>query len=188
MSPAAPSQAPRRFGPSPRAVTQRRWLVRACKLLLLSGLLALGLSSRPSLVGLILAQWLTLAALGWALWRAGDKRLLGPLLERELLLHEQALELRRGDFKRYVVYEALRHVKVVQGPGERLLSLTLELEDDSVVLRDLDGLPEAFAAVAGAKPDSAVIEIEERRFDWGEPLPWAVLALMAALGLGLLAR
>jgi len=156
--------------------------------MLLLLLLLLGLSIQSQRASLVLAQWLMLAALGWGLWRRSRQALLQPLLERELLLHDQALELKRGAFTRFVVYSGLRHVKVVQGPGERLLSLTLELDDDSVVLRDLDGLPEAFAAVAGAKPDAAVIEIEERRFDWGEPLPWAVLAAAAGVLVALLAR
>jgi len=185
-----PSPAPprSRFGPSPRALGQRRWLLRAASALGLGVLLLLGLSIRSRGPVLVLGQWLMLAALGLALWRWSRQTLLQPLQERELLLHDQALELRRGAFKRFVVYSALRHVKVVQGPGERLLSLTLELDDDSVLLRDLDGLPEAFAAVAGAKPDAAVIEIEDQRFDWGEPLPWAVLGALAAALLSLLAR
>ena len=85
-----------------------------------------------------------------------------------------------------LIYEGLRHVKLVQGPEERLLSLRLDLDDDSVLLRDLEGLPEAFAAVAGSKPDSAIIEIEQRRFDWGEPAPWIVLTFGLVLLLGLL--
>ena len=175
---------PRQFGPSRRALAQRRGLLGACLLIPLElGILGI----HPALLGLRLGLRLGLAALAWGLWRAGDATLLGPLRQRQLLLHDQALELRRGAFTRFVVYEALRHVKVVQGPGERLLSLTLDLDDDSVVLRDLEGLPEAFAAVAGAKPDGAVIEIDERRIDWGEPLPWALLALAVAVGLGLLA-
>lgn len=174
---------PRHFGPSRRALAQRRGLLGACLLALL-GLGTAGLESAPA--DLRWGLGLGLVALAWVLWRAGDALLLGPLRQRQLLLHDQALELRRGAFTRFVVYEALRHIKVVQGPGERLLSLTLDLDDDSVVLRDLEGLPEAFAAVAGAKPDGAVIEIDERRIDWGEPLPWALLALAAAVGLRLL--
>jgi hypothetical protein len=162
-------------------VGQRRSLAWAFKALWLLLLLTLGLTFQPPAPALGLLKWAILAALAWGLWRGGERRLLGPLLERELLLHDQALELRRGTFKRFVVYSSLRHVKVVQGPQERLLSLTLDLDDDSVTLRDLDGLPEAFAAVAGSKPDSAVIEIEERRMDWAEPLPWALLAVALCL-------
>jgi hypothetical protein len=185
VSPSQPAPPRKRFGPSPRALAQRRWLLAGAQALLLAVLILLGLGIRSHGLVLVLGQWLLLAVLGWGLWHSGRRALLQPLLERELLLHDQALELRRGAFKRFVVYSSLRHVKVVQGPGERLLSLSLDLEDDSVTLRDLDGLPEAFAAVAGAKPDSAVIEIEERRFDWGEPLPWAGLALLAGLLLSL---
>ena len=165
------AQPPRNFGPSQRALGQRR--------------LVLGLTLQPDEAASRLALWAGLAVAGGALWFWQGRRVLAPLAERRLLLHDQALELQRGVFKRFVVYEGLRHVKVVQGPQERLLSLRLDLDDDSVLLRDLEGLPEAFAAVAGAKPDSAVIEIEERRFDWGEPMPWMVLALAASLALGL---
>jgi hypothetical protein len=148
-------------------------------------LVVLGLTLQGDDVGSRLALWAALAAAGAALWFWQARRLLAPLVERRLLLRDQALELQRGTFKRFVVYESLRHVKLVQGPEERLLSLRLDLDDDSVLLRDLEGLPEAFAAVAGSKPDSAIIEIEQRHFDWGEPKPWMVIALASALLSGL---
>jgi hypothetical protein len=192
LSPASPAPSPRRFGPSARALRQRRGLAVVFKALLLLLLLTIGLTFQPPALALGLLKWLILGGLAWGIWTGGERRLLGALMERELLLHDQALELRRGTFKRFVVFSSLRHIKVVQGPDERLLSLTLDLDDDSVTLRDLDGLPEAFAAVAGAKPDSAVIEIDERRFDWAEPVPWAMIAvglslLLAALAASLMA-
>jgi hypothetical protein len=179
------AQPPRNFGPSQRALGQRRLVLGLLRGAGMGLLLVLGLTLQPDEAASRLALWAGLAVAGGALWFWQGRRVLAPLAERRLLLHDQALELQRGVFKRFVVYEGLRHVKVVQGPQERLLSLRLDLDDDSVLLRDLEGLPEAFAAVAGAKPDSAVIEIEERRFDWGEPMPWMVLALAASLALGL---
>ena len=175
----------RNFGPSQRALGQRRLLLGLLRGAGIGLLLVLGLTLQADDPAPRLALWAGLAVVGVALWFWQGRRVLAPLAERKLLLHDQALELQRGAFKRFVVYEGLRHVNVVQGPQERLLSLRLDLDDDSVLLRDLEGLPEAFAAVAGAKPDSAVIEIEERRFDWGEPLPWMVLALAASLAVGL---
>jgi hypothetical protein len=53
-----------------------------------------------------------------------------------------------------------------------------------VRLHGFDGLPEAFAAIAGAKPDRTLIEIDEQRIDWGEPLPWALAGAALALLLG----
>jgi hypothetical protein len=107
------------------------------------------------------------------------------LLERELIIHANALELRRGSFRRFLVFESLRHIRVVQNPGgERLLSIRLDTEDDSLLLRGMDGLPQAFAAIAGAKPDRTLIEIDEQRVDWGEPLPWALIAAGVALLIG----
>lgn len=178
---------PRRFGPSERALWQRERLLLAVKLGAVAVLGMSGLLIQPTPPTLILAKWTVLGLAAWGFWLLAGRTLLRPLREREMLLQDQALELRRGDFKRIVVYESLRHVVVVQGPSERLISLRLDLDDDSVLLRDLEGLPEAFAAVAGAKPDQAVIEIEERRVDWGEPLPWALLALVGGLLAALLA-
>jgi len=181
-----PAPPPRNFGPSRRALGQRRLLLALLRGAGVGLLLVLGLACQGDEPGPNLALWAGLAVAGVALWLWQGRRLLAPLAERRLLLHDQALELQRGAFKRFVVYEGLRHVKLVQGPEERLLSLRLDLDDDSVLLRDLEGLPEAFAAVAGSKPDSAIIEIEQRRFDWGEPAPWIVLTFGLVLLLGLL--
>ena len=177
--------APRRFGPSARALRQRRALVWAAHalLLLLAALLWRRLPAGPA------APAALAVALGLLLWSTRPQVLLRSLRSRELSLHAQALELRRGAFKRFVVFEAVRHIHVVQGPrGERLLSLRLDTDDDSLMIRDMDGLPEAFAALAGAKSERSLIEIEERRVDWGEPLPWAlgVAAFGAIAGLCLL--
>jgi hypothetical protein len=180
-----PAPPPRNFGPSQRALSQRRLVLALLRGAGLGLLLVLGLTCQGDEPRTRLALWAVLAVAAVALWRWQGRRLLAPLAERRLLLHDQALELQRGAFKRFVVYEGLRHVKLVQGPDERLLSLRLDLDDDSVLLRDLEGLPEAFAAVAGSKPDSAIIEIEQHRLDWGEPVPWIVLSLGMVLLFGL---
>lgn len=166
---------PRRFGASAHALQQRRWLLLALKALILACVLILAAKFQPPSLAFNLFKWVLVVGLVWGLWQARGQAVLQPLLERELTLHAHALELRRGDFKRFVVFESLRHIHAVQSPGgERFLSLRLDTDDDSLLLRDLDGLPEAFAAIAGAKPDRTLIEIDEKGVDWGEPLPWAV--------------
>jgi hypothetical protein len=129
------------------------------------------------------------AGLAWALWRVLRSLGSSPLTGREVLLRPQALELRRGGFRRLVVFESIRHLHIAQSPGGRLWRLRLDLEDDSVTLRDVDGLPRIFAAAAERRPAGVLIEVEEVRVDWEEPLPWILLALvltlLAALGLAL---
>ncbi len=176
---------PRRFGPSPRALAQRHALLAALKLVAAACLALLAFAQPTPILPLALAKWglWLLACIG--LWQARGRWLLQPLMERELTLQELGLELRRGDFKRLVIFENIRHVTLVQGPRERVLSLRLDTDDDSVLLRDLDGLEQAFAAVAAAKDPKALIEVQERRMDWGEPLPWALLGFLACLLLGL---
>lgn len=172
---------PRRFGPSRRALAQRRALLGALKALSAAVLaLAAGSLATP-ILPLALAKWGLWLLACWLLWLARGRWLLGPLQERELLLQELGLELRRGSFKRLLVFEGIRHVQLVQGPRERIISLRLDTDDDSVTLRDLDGLEQAFAAVAAAKGPKTMIEVEERRTDWGEPLPWALLGVGACL-------
>lgn len=176
---------PRRFGPSPRALAQRQALLGALKALAAACLALLAWTLSTPILPLALAKWgLWLLACS-LLWQARGRWLLRPLTERELTLQELGLEVRRGDFKRLVIFESIRHIQLVQGPRERVISLRLDLDDDSVLLRDLDGLEQAFAAVAAAKDPKAMIEVEERRMDWGEPLPWALLALLACSVLGL---
>lgn len=176
------SPAPRHFGPSARALQQRSWIVLGLKGLILACLLLLAWRFQPPSLAFNALKWALVAGLAWGLWRAEGALVLKPLQDRSLSLHANALELRRGDFKRFVVFESLRHVRVVQSPGgERLLSLRLDTDDDSLLLRDFEGLPEVFAAVAGAKPERTLIEIDEQRVDLGEPLPWALGALALAL-------
>jgi hypothetical protein len=178
----APVSAPSpRFGPSPRALLQRRVLSA-----ILAALLWLGLAWVLGAVGAAGSPWSRLrwwlsavAALG--LWRLVRAAALRPLVRREVLLHEQALELRHGAFRRLAVFANIRHLRTVQSPSGRLWSLRLDLEDDSVTLRDLDGLPRIFAAAAQRRPAGVLIEVEVRRVDWAEPLPWMLLVL--ALGL-----
>lgn len=184
-APAAP--APQRFGASQRSLAQRRALLWALKGVLFLILLILALKFQPEPLWAIALKWAFFAGVSAGLWYARGRFILDPLLERELSLHAHALELRRGTFRRFIVFENLRHIHVVQSPGgERLLSVRVDTDDDSVTLHGFDGLPEAFAAIAGAKPDKTLIEIDEQRIDWAEPLPWALIAVGAMLLLGLL--
>jgi hypothetical protein len=170
----------KRFGPSARAVAQRRGILIALQALFILAGFLLARDLPPSLG----ARAAVVAMVGLLLFSSRPAVMLKPLQERELSLHAAALELRRGAFKRFLVFEALRHIRVVQVPGgSRLLSLRLDTDDDSLLIRDMDGLPEVFAAVAGGKPDNAIIEIEEKKVDWGEPLPWA----LAVAGIGAVA-
>ena len=194
VQPGSQTQAPetglvpgRRFGPSARALKQRRVLVRGLKVMAVVSLLVLALAFQPPMLWLNLLKWALLAGLVWGLAHARGELLLQPLLDREVLLHAHALEVRRGVFKRFVVFESLRHIQIEQLPNERIIRLRLDTDDDSLALRDLEGLEQVFAAVVKAKPDKTMIEVQQRGFDWGEPLPWAVVVLVAGLLITLLA-
>jgi len=182
-------EGPRRFGPSARALGQRLALLRALKVLAFCSLALLAWNLPTPILPMALAKWGFLALAGFLLWHARGRWLLQPLMERELVLQDLALEVRRGSFKRLVVFESLRHIQMEQGPQERIISLRLDLDDDSVALRDLDGLEQVFSALAAAKDSKTLIEVEEHRLDWGEPLPWAVMVVAVAVmsaGLALL--
>jgi len=188
-APSLESVFPERFGPAPRALLQRRLLVGCLGLLIAAGPLLI-LHALPPPAGWGWLRWglpplQVLALLGLALLGASD-----PLRSRSALLHAQGLELRRGPFRRLIVFESLRHLHLAQAAGGRLISLRLDLEDGSVTLRDLDGLERILEAAAQRRPANTSIEVEERRVDWGEPLPWTLLALAvivaASLGLALL--
>lgn len=191
-SPPAPAPAtveaapePQRFGASQRALGQRRALLWALKGVLFGILLILALKFQPEALWAIALKWALFAGMSAGLYYARGRFILDPLLERELTLHAHALELRRGSFRRFVVFENLRHIHVVQSAGgERLLSVRVDTDDDSVLLHGFDGLPEAFAAIVGAKPDRTLIEIDQQRIDWAEPLPWALAGAALALFLG----
>jgi hypothetical protein len=105
------------------------------------------------------------------------------LERRRVLLNEQSLEISRGSFHRLVVFESVRHLRLRRTKGGRLVSLTLELEDDAVTLRDVERLKDVVEAAAQGRPEKALLEIEEVGVDWGEPQPWTLLCL----GLGALA-
>jgi hypothetical protein len=184
----APAQAapePQRFGASQRALGQRRALLWALKGVLFGILLILSIKFQPDSLWAIALKWALFAGMSAGLWYARGRFIMDPLLERELTLHAHALELRRGSFRRFVVFENLRHIHVVQGSaGERLLSIRVDTDDDSILLHGFDGMPEAFAAIVGAKPDRTLIEIDQQRIDWAEPLPWALSGAALALLLG----
>lgn len=175
------------FGLSPRALGQRRFLTGLLAALIVA-VLYLDLETASAWPAWARSgPWILAAGLAWFLWRVARVAVASPLAGREVLLRPQALELRRGGFRRLVVFESIRHLHIVQSPGGRLWRLRLDLEDDSVTLRDVDGLPRIFAAAAERRPAGTLIEVEEVRIDWEEPLPWillaAGLALVAALGL-----
>lgn len=185
-SPANPSfelaEGPRRFGPSARALKQRRWLLLLLKLLafLAVGLLWWDLSLANDLDPSLRLG--VLALLGGSLLLIPSRPFLRPLQQRSLLLHEQALELQRGTFRRFVVFENLKHIQAWQGRDERMIALALITADDTVLLRDLEGLGEVFALLSQVKPQGVLIEVEEKRVDWGEPLPWMLGLALGALG------
>jgi hypothetical protein len=184
--PAFQSPAFSRFGPSRRARIQRRllaWvltLLVLCSLYLLLGALAsYGWPwSWPWVKGL----WILLAAA--ALFRIHGTAA-ASLAGREVQLGPLGLELRRDGFKRLVVFDSLRHLRLTQAPAGRLHSLRLDLDDGSVTVRDVEGLERIFAAAAQGRPEGVLIEVEERRVDWEEPLPWILLILALALLSGL---
>lgn len=176
------AEGPRRFGPSARALKQRRWLLLLLKLIAFFavGLCWWDLSADNDVafnlrlgVLVLLAGSLLLIPSAW---------FVRSLLQRSLLLHGQALELQRGSFRRFVVFENLKHIQALQGSDERLIALVLHTADDTVLLRDLEGLGEVFATLSQVKPNGVLIEVEEKRVDWGEPLPWMLGLAMAALG------
>jgi hypothetical protein len=181
--PAAPIVAPasRRFGPSPRALAQRQALLWAVKGLALGALVLLALIFSPPFWWAALLKWAIVLGLGWGVWQMPGTALLGPIQRRFLLLHEQALEVNRDGFRRFVVFEGIQHIQAIQGRDERLIALRLLTADDTVVLRDIEGLGEVFAALSAHKSKGVLIEVEHRPIDWGEPLAWAV-----ALGAGAL--
>jgi len=76
-----------------------------------------------------------------------------------------------------VVVERIRNLSLTRGTGRRIVSLRLDLEDDSVTLRDLQGMESIFEAAAQGRPEKALIEVAEIHLDWGEPAPWIVLAV-----------
>jgi hypothetical protein len=63
-----------------------------------------------------------------------------------------------------------------------MIALALITADDTVLLRDLEGLGEVFAMLSQVKPQGVLIEVEEKRVDWGEPLPWMLGLAVGALG------
>jgi hypothetical protein len=166
-------------GLSARAALQRKALAWALEGLTLASLL-LTLGVQVPLEGWSWMRWIVAAALGVALARIPLAARASLAKAREVRLHEQAIEIRRGGFRRLVVYESLRHLVLRQSPQGRLISLRLDLEDDSVTLRDLQGLERIFAAAAQNRPPKVLIEIEERRVDWREPLPWFLAAALAS--------
>jgi hypothetical protein len=124
-------------------------------------------------------QGLTGLALLALLWRVATRAFKG-LDAKEAVLSLHALELRRGDHRRLVVFESVRHIFVLQDPKGRFISLRLDLDDGSVTLRDFEGLDRMFAAAAQARAKGVHVEVEERRIDWAEPRPWTVMGV--ALG------
>ncbi len=183
---AAPPAGPRRFWPSKRALGQRLALLWAVKLLTLATLLVLGLSLATPDPMLESVQWGLIAALaGGSLWFKGGAYF-DPAKQRQVFLHEQALEINRGGYRRFVVFESLKHIKAYQGSDDRMQALELHTADDTVWLRDLEGLGEIFVALSAGKPAGVLVEVEERRVDWGEPLPWGLglgFAVVALIGL-----
>lgn len=173
------AEGPRRFGPSARALKQRRWLLLLLKLLALGSLGGLAWELSPELDLNLRAGLLVLIA--GALFLVPSAWFLRPLASRSLLLHEQALELQRGSFRRFVVFENLRHIQAWQARDERMIALALHTADDTVLLRDLEGLGEVFATLSQVKPSGVLIEVEEKRVDWGEPWPWMLCLALAAM-------
>ncbi|HZM02301.1 MAG TPA: hypothetical protein VFC44_04685, partial [Candidatus Saccharimonadales bacterium] len=177
----AQADAVQRFGPSPRALAQRRALAVLVVVLIMVCAYGVLDGALLNLTGWI--RWTLSILLLLALGRLFGAAIKKPLAEREVLLLPQALELRRGGFRRLVVFENIRHLHIVQNAAGRIWSLRLDLEDDSVSLRDVDGLAKIFTAAAQKRPAGVLIEVEELRVDWGEPLPW----ILSVLGAGIVA-
>jgi hypothetical protein len=171
------TQAPHSFGPSARALKQRRWLLLAFRLLVLA---VLCLAIRQLKLASGTQALLMLGALALA-WLPPGGRILAPLESRRVLLHSQALELQRGQFRRFIVFENIRHVHAVRGPRERMIALYLHTGDDTVAIRDVEGLAQIFTAISAAKPANVLIEMEDRRLDWGEPLAWMVIVAFGTI-------
>jgi len=181
---ALPPSGPLRLGPAPRALRQRLALLWVLAGLFLAGFL-MALRTQAALPGWPWFQGVLAFGFCSGLWGIRKAARAPSLAGREVFLSGHALEVRRGAFRRLVVFESIRHLCLLRTYSGRLVSLRLDLEDDSVTLRDVDGLARIFETAAQGRPPGDRIELQECRVDWVEPLPWMVMALLAALAAGL---
>ncbi len=139
---------------SPAAVDRRRKLVRAFQgLALLCGILAL-LAQAWLVAALSLALPALLRPRSWLERYAG----------RELRLQLQALEERTGGFTRFMLYEDMMQLRMLQGPGEKVLGLEIRGPKGGFLLKNYENMEAVFAELARRKPGTVIVEVEPVKF------------------------
>jgi hypothetical protein len=167
------------FKTSQASIQERQRLILEIRLAaaLALGIACLAASAWPPYARL--ACWAAAALLALGILRLKPRALLASLEGRELRIQEQALELVRGNFTRLLFYNQLEQLRMIQGPGEKVLALQLRTLDGSVVLRGYENMEALFTALMSRKPPRVLLEVEESRYDWHSLLLWSRLAYLA---------
>ena len=91
-------------------------------------------------------------------------------------------------FTRFIMFEELMQMRVVQDHDERVLSVELRTDKGAVLLTGYEGMERLFTSLVQRKPKNVVVELEESRVDWSNPLnvfyamlPLALLVLLPPL-------
>ena len=173
---------------SERAIRQREQLLLLIRWLAFAALLAMVWQLNvQSLSGLVL-KWATFFICATFLYEFEGRELLEDFSRREVNVTPAAIELRQNLFTRFITFEELQQMRAIQDGDERILAIELRTDKGAVVLSGYEGMERMFTSLTQRKPRNVVVELEESRMNWNNPLagflmlsPLVVLALLPSV-------
>jgi hypothetical protein len=93
-------------------------------------------------------------------WRYQNKEWLKQLSERVLRIQAQAIEISRGKFTRFVLYEDIRLVRVQRKKDDSITAIILVTQEGPLLIRGFEQMELIFGHISARKPERALIQIE----------------------------
>ena len=80
--------------------------------------------------------------------------------EQRLLIQAQAVEIQRGRFTRFVLFEDMRTLKVQRRSDDSITTIVLVTQEGPLVIRGFKDMELIFGHISTRKPEEALIQIE----------------------------
>jgi hypothetical protein len=77
-----------------------------------------------------------------------------------LRIQAQAIEISRGKFTRFVLYEDIRLLRVQRKKDDSITAVILVTQEGPLLIRGFEQMELIFGHISARKPDKALIQIE----------------------------
>ena len=93
-------------------------------------------------------------------WRSRPDEWLEPLSKRLLRVQAQAIEISKGKFTRFILFDDILQLRVQRRKDDSITAIILVTQEGPLVIRGFEEMEIIFGHISTRKPDEALIQIE----------------------------